>query len=168
MLQGPFEKIHLQDLLSQHSLELVDLLPERGLPRIFRRALATRCWLELLSPRIQQPPTDAEVLRQCHNGLALIQPVHCHLPKAFRKLPHTFLGHWPPPSCAKCANSRCLNLGGQSTLVQEVENGPYTEGAYRGRVSISLTRLYRKLRRDGFCEPRHDVLEIGFQLNFLL
>ena len=55
-----------------------------------------------------------------------------------------------------------------STLVQEVKNRPYTEATNRGRFSVSLTRLEHKLRRDGFCELRHDVLEIGFQLNFLL
>ena len=33
-VQGPFEKIHLQDLLGQHPLESADLFPERRLARI--------------------------------------------------------------------------------------------------------------------------------------
>src|SRR5437867_7740919 len=77
--------------------------------------------LELLAPGIQQAPTHPELLRQCHDVLALIQSVHGHLPKGLRKLAHAFLGHLPPPSCVKCANSPCLNLGGQSTAPQPRE-----------------------------------------------
>ena len=71
--------------------------------------------LELLAPGIQQPSMDTQFLRQRHDVVALVQPVHGHLPKGLRKLAHAFLGHLPPPSCVKCAHSSCLNLGGQST-----------------------------------------------------
>ena len=54
---------------------------------------------------------------RCFDVVALRQTVHGHLPKGLRKLAHAFLGHLPPPSCAKCANSPCLNLGGQSSIV---------------------------------------------------
>ena len=110
----PLEKIYFQDLLGQHTLESTDLFPEGGLARIRRRSFAVLHRLKLLAPCIQQPPTDAEFLRECYDVVALRQPVHGHLPKGLWKLSHAFLGHLPPLSCVKCANSPCLNLGGQS------------------------------------------------------
>jgi hypothetical protein len=55
-----------------------------------------------------------QFLRQRHNVVALLQSGDGVLPERFWKFAHTFLGHLPPPSGAKCANSPCLNLGVQS------------------------------------------------------
>jgi hypothetical protein len=52
--------------------------------------------LKLLAPRLQQPATDAELLRECHDVVTLLQPVHGHLSKGLWKLSHTFLRHLPP------------------------------------------------------------------------
>lgn len=79
---------------------MAQLFPERRLSRIRGWARTARGRLELLTPRIQQPPTDPEFLREFDDVLALIQSVHRHLPKGLRKLPHTFLGHLTPPSGA--------------------------------------------------------------------
>ena len=101
-VQGPFEKIYFQDLLGQHPLELADLFPERGFARIRRRSVALPR-LKLFPPRIQQPPTDAEFLREFYDVVALRQPVHGHLPKGLWKLAHAFLRHLPPPPwCQVC------------------------------------------------------------------
>src|SRR5713101_2242791 len=81
LLQGTCEKIHLQDLLGQHPLESADLFPERRLSRMRWRSFAALHRLQLLAPPIQQPSTDAEFLREFHNVLAVVQPVHGHLPK---------------------------------------------------------------------------------------
>src|SRR5512134_4005754 len=100
---------------------MANLFPKRRLSRIRGWARTARSRLELLAPGIQQAPTHPKLLRQGHDVLALIQSVHGHLPKGLRKLAHAFLGHLPPPSCVKCANSPCLNLGGQSTVISRVE-----------------------------------------------
>jgi hypothetical protein len=111
-VQGPFEKIYFQDLLGQHTLESAHLFPEGGLARILRRSFAALQRLKLLASGIQQSPMDTQFLRQLPDIVALSQPDHGHLPKGRWKLSHAFLRHLPPPPCAKCANSPCLNLGG--------------------------------------------------------
>jgi len=64
---------------------------------------------------------------------ALRQSVHGHLPKDLRKLTHTLLGHLAPPPCVKCANSPCLNLGGQS-MAQTSEPALATRGVSCWRI----------------------------------
>src|SRR4029077_7833687 len=141
LLQGTFEKIHLQDLLGQHQLESADLFPERRLSRIRWRCPTAVQRLQFLAPPIQQPSTDAECLCQLHDVLAVVQPFHGHLPKDPRKLTHAFLGHLPPPSCVKCANSPCLNLGGQSRRPVELQSDVRHGVQSRPPAEISLPQL---------------------------
>ena len=109
-IQGPFEKIYFQDLLGQHPLELADLFPEGGFARIHRRSVALPG--STVPPRIQQPPTDAEFLREFYDVVALRQPIDSHLPKGLWKLAHAFLRHLPPPPwCQVCQFAVSLYRG---------------------------------------------------------
>ena len=92
--------------------------------------------LKLFAPRIQQPPTDTELLRECYDVVALRQPVHGHLPKGLWKLAHTFLRHLPPLPNAKCANLPCLNLGGQSNISGRFRKTTFNKFDQGGKISL--------------------------------
>ncbi len=53
--------------------------------------------LELIAPPIQQPPMDPELSGELHDILALLEPIHGHLPERLRKLAHALFCHLPPP-----------------------------------------------------------------------
>jgi hypothetical protein len=78
-LQGTFEKIHLQGLLGQQSLELTDLFAECGLARVLRRRFGAAVnRLQLIAPFVQQPPMNAQLLRQRYDVLATLQSLDRH------------------------------------------------------------------------------------------
>jgi hypothetical protein len=101
--QGTFEKIQLERLLRQGSLEAADLFAQGRLTRVpGGRALATLRGLELIPPVIQQLSMHAQLLREGDDILTLLQPLYGVLPERLRKLAHASLGHLPPPLGVKC------------------------------------------------------------------
>src|SRR5262249_1982058 len=75
----------------------------RVLSREFTGAGPSRGGLKWTAPPIQQPPMDPELFGELHDILALLQPLHGHLPERLRIPPHSSFGHWPPPHlCPVC------------------------------------------------------------------
>ena len=103
-----YSVLHDDDLAEQEHKDLNELIPQTRHKDVTLNVTTIPGNIE--NSRRLMP----EFLREFHEVLAMVQPVHGHLSKDLWKLAHAFLGHLSPPPCAKCANSPCLNLGGQS------------------------------------------------------
>src|SRR5712691_3658118 len=58
---------------------------------------------------------NPQFLRQRHNVVAALEPLHRHPTELLRMPSRSFLGHLQSPSPAKCASSVCLKIGVHST-----------------------------------------------------
>src|SRR5262249_41948376 len=109
LVPGTFETIDFPDLRGSDALESADLVPERGLSRHPSGAFAAGQRLQLFAPPRQQPPTDAEFLRERDDVLARIQPSHGHVPDRLRKPCHALHHHLQRP-CRARDHWLCLTL----------------------------------------------------------
>src|SRR5712691_5369643 len=58
---------------------------------------------------------NPQFLRQRHNVVAALEPLHRHPTELLRMPSRSFLGHLQSPFPAKCASSVCLKIGVHST-----------------------------------------------------
>src|SRR5712691_7885941 len=54
---------------------------------------------------------NPQFLRQRHNAVAALEPLHRHPTELLRMPSRSFLGHLQSPFPAKCASSVCLKIG---------------------------------------------------------
>jgi hypothetical protein len=101
----------------------------------------------------------AQFLRQRHNVIARLQPLHRHPTELLRILLQPFLGHSRSPLAAKCATSVCLKIGVQSNWLCSVI-GAEVHGS-------ELTPLYQQLfsvRAEDFVSENEELLSAIDQL----
>src|SRR5712691_11590100 len=60
---------------------------------------------------------NPQLLRQRHNVVAALEPLHRHPTELLGMPSRSFLGHLQSPFPAKCASSVCLKIGVHSTEV---------------------------------------------------
>ena len=92
-LQGTFEKIHLQHLLRQQALQLMDLLAQRRfLPGRQSRLRFRLRRTQLTMPQVQRSSTDPQFSGQRCHTLAALHPIHRHLrnPREYRLTSNSF------------------------------------------------------------------------------
>src|SRR5713226_5540441 len=65
---------------------------------------------------------NPQFLRQRHNVVAALEPLHRHPTELLRMPSRSFLGHLQSPFPAKCASSVCLKIGVHSTSACVVLN----------------------------------------------
>src|SRR5262249_2487163 len=114
-LQGTFEKIHLQCLVCQQSFQLAVLSPQPPLSATDPCRPLPRLQSLQPSPLVQQSPVNPEFPRQFCRVLAVIEPIHRHLPKLLRISMHPLSCHFAAPFSAKCSSCNCLSFGVHST-----------------------------------------------------
>ena len=134
--KAPLKKSSFQRLVCQHPLELADLFAQRELHAISVVA-ATRHLhrLQLIAPLVQQPPMIPKFLRQRHDVVALLQPLHRHLPERHSDTaPLVFFATRSSFLCKVCQ----LRVSQSRGSVQEAKNGQLVIDSLAARNCLIL------------------------------